>query len=376
MANSSSSVDYLQIFENDVRIDLNHNSFPGIPSNYKLPYSTIGDMVGNFTFEKFLLNRDIQKQVIEYRTEKNYSLVLKRLVTMCNISDSSSILSNPEMREFLNSALKEFVITRIISTHPAGIIAFDFKVTFVTKQYWLITEFLMEKAGMSLSEYISDSGNKYDFIKILTQLASVMNYMESMKIYHSDIKLDNILIDSQGNLRIIDYGVSKLGSYYSKSANKTINQISGYTNGFVPPEVYKAIEEAIKNNTDSSLPKILPWKADIYSCGIVGLCISGALNLFDIANITDLDTYKENETKHQKIIDKCNKIDCNDPLLTQKMQFVLKVCLSYDPKQRINFSQFDNIMKKIKDNDYDLIKLQTEIENYRKETPSMNTLKT
>ena len=45
---------------------------------------------------------------------------------------------------------------------------------------------------------------------IMKQILSAVNYCHSKNIVHRDIKLDNILLDHNGNLKIGDFGVSKL----------------------------------------------------------------------------------------------------------------------------------------------------------------------
>ena len=277
------------------------------------------------------------------------------------------------MRAFVNEGLKEFVITKIISPHPAGIQAFDFQVTYVQQKQCLVTEFLMEKGGETLTEFFKKPSNNFDFVKYFTQLSSLMQHMEKEQIFHSDVKFDNCLIDPKGNFRIIDYDVAKAEGYYSATTKLTTNNILGYTNGYVPPEIYNQIEEAIRNNKPPSAQNVLPWRADIYSCGILGLCISGAIDEVERGNLQELDVYKDNNTNHQYIIDKCKLIKCNNDSLSKKMQYVLEVCLSYDPKMRITFKQLHFIMKKIKDSDYDLKKLQQEVEIYRNENKEFMT---
>ena len=104
-----------------------------------------------------------------------------------------------------------------------------------------------------------------------------MLHMENEQIFHSDLKFDNCLVDPKGNFRIIDYDVAKAEGYYSITTKLTTNNILGYTDGYVSPEIYNQIEEAIKNNKPPSAQNVMPWRADIYSCGILGLCISGAI---------------------------------------------------------------------------------------------------
>lgn len=68
-------------------------------------------------------------------------------------------------------------------------------------------------------EYV-EGGILFDFIQkmggvgeqagrqFLTQLLDVMEYMHSRGVVHRDLKLENILIDNDLNLKITDFGFS------------------------------------------------------------------------------------------------------------------------------------------------------------------------
>ena len=45
---------------------------------------------------------------------------------------------------------------------------------------------------------------------IFKQLIEGLGYIHSKGILHRDIKLDNILLDGKGNVKIADFGVSKI----------------------------------------------------------------------------------------------------------------------------------------------------------------------
>ena len=44
--------------------------------------------------------------------------------------------------------------------------------------------------------------------KIIAQLISALNYLHSKSIAHRDIKLENVMLDFRGNVKLIDFGFS------------------------------------------------------------------------------------------------------------------------------------------------------------------------
>ncbi len=48
---------------------------------------------------------------------------------------------------------------------------------------------------------------------LFKQLIEGLGYIHSKGVLHRDIKLDNILLDGKGNVKIADFGVSKQVKY-------------------------------------------------------------------------------------------------------------------------------------------------------------------
>ncbi|CAD8042880.1 unnamed protein product [Paramecium primaurelia] len=66
------------------------------------------------------------------------------------------------------------------------------------------------------------------------QLMTALVYMKGLNICHLDLKPDNILFDSDFNLKIADFG-------FSKQANGLINDFFGGTKNYMAPELWDRI---------------------------------------------------------------------------------------------------------------------------------------
>jgi len=67
--------------------------------------------------------------------------------------------------------------------------------------------------------------------KIFKQIIEGLGYMHSMNIVHRDIKLENLLLDSKNNVKIIDFGFS-----IENPKDKTLNVFCG-TPSYMAPEL-------------------------------------------------------------------------------------------------------------------------------------------
>ena len=67
-------------------------------------------------------------------------------------------------------------------------------------------------AGGDLLNYVRKRRKlKEDMAKfVFKQIVQGLRYCHSKSILHRDIKLDNILLDMHGNVKICDFGVSKM----------------------------------------------------------------------------------------------------------------------------------------------------------------------
>lgn len=114
----------------------------------------------------------------------------------------------------------------------------------------LVVEYL--DGGSLKTHLIKHMKNKLAYkavVQLALDLARGLNYLHSNKIVHRDVKTDNMLFDTAGNLKIIDFGVARIEAENPKDMTGTTG-----TPGYMAPEV-------IEGNPYNR-------KCDVYSFGI------------------------------------------------------------------------------------------------------------
>ena len=66
-------------------------------------------------------------------------------------------------------------------------------------------------SGGDLFDYIIGKGkiSEYEASKIFSQISSGIEYLHQNGICHRDMKLENVLLDSENKIKIVDFGFSR-----------------------------------------------------------------------------------------------------------------------------------------------------------------------
>ena len=213
------------------------------------------------------------------------------------------IIQNPKKKMLIE---KEISILKEMS-HP-NIIKFIEKICSNSKIY-LILEYAK---GITLKSYMKNQPNQklneLKAKKIFTQLISALSYLHNNNICHRDIKLDNIIINDNLNIKIIDLG---LGVHFQD--NKKLNSYCG-TPFFMAPEILK--KEFYYG------PSV-----DIWSAGIVlYILLCGKL------------PFKSNSEKNLKHII-CNGYIDFPNYLSFTVKDLIQKMLCINPEKRINCNE-------------------------------------
>ena len=171
------------------------------------------------------------------------------------------------------------------------------------KHYCIVMEYIC--AGDLLS-YIKKRGKLTEQVAkfIFKQIVLTLQYIHNHNIVHRDIKLDNILIDLDNNIKICDFGVSKI----IKNSEPMIEQCG--TPAYIAPEIL--LNKGYEG-----------YGVDIWSAGVVLYAMLSGTVPFKGNNIKDL---------HDLII-KGEYTPIKD--ISKEAAHLIKSIFEIDPKKRI-----------------------------------------
>ena len=192
---------------------------------------------------------------------------------------------------------------------------------YLIKYYDIFTEkdtlnIVMEYGGdMDLKKFIKSYKNKNILIdediivNIILQICKGLKEIHKNKIIHRDLTPDNIFIDKNNNVKIGDFGVSKITTTLTNYANSQIGKFN-----YLAPEILKGLEY---NN-----------KVDIYSLGCI-IYELFTLNEYYIDKLDDKDCKIDTDTyntKYQELIDLLLKKDYHErPNIEEVIEYINKI---------------------------------------------------
>ena len=295
--------------------------------------------------------------------ETNEKIILKILKSKFNtfIKDKSykiikegNIISELNNKNIVSLIEKEFKgIKKTFSSKVKGKII-EKEIIYIPMEYIsngdLISVLKLSKNGFN--EEIS--------LFFFKQIIEGINYLHNKNLCHRDIKLDNILLDKNYNIKIIDF------EFCEKIKNENNEKIK--MNEKVGTESYMAPEMHYLNNGNFYYGD----KIDIFSCGIVLIALLTGKLFFETSTLSDFyfrmfinqtdDFFKEINCSDDLVylIKKLINVDPNERLSTQEILEInvlknVKIC-NEDVKKFIENLKLENITKdKVEDkNDVDL----------------------
>ena len=179
--------------------------------------------------------------------------------------------------------------------------------------------------GMSIKSRIQRKGRvKQDVAVIwMKQICQIMIYLHNRKypIFYRDMKPDNVMIQSDGNIKLLDFGISVV----IKESNQKIERALG-TKGYAAPE-------------QSKRGNICDLRSDIYAIGktlyymLTGLNPS-QLKPDQLKSVREIDS--SISVGLEKIVNKCIQPDPNDRYQScEELLYALQNYKTLDTRYRI-----------------------------------------
>uniref|UniRef100_A0ACD5WS01 Uncharacterized protein n=1 Tax=Avena sativa TaxID=4498 RepID=A0ACD5WS01_AVESA len=178
------------------------------------------------------------------------------------VLDKATILNH----RMLQQIKKEISIMKIVR-HP-NIVRLNEVLAGQTKIY-IILELM---TGGELFDKIARQGKlrENEARKYFQQLIDAIDYCHSKGVYHRDLKPENLLLDSRGNLKVSDFGLSTL----SQNGGGLLHTTCGTPN-YIAPEVLS------NDGYDGSA-------ADLWSCGVILYVLMAGYLPFEESDLTTL----------------------------------------------------------------------------------------
>uniref|UniRef100_A0ACD5YHN6 Uncharacterized protein n=1 Tax=Avena sativa TaxID=4498 RepID=A0ACD5YHN6_AVESA len=201
--------------------------------------------------------------------------------------------------------MREISAMRLLK-HPNVLKLFEVMAT-KSKIYFVLEH---AKGGELFSKIARGRLNEHVARKYFHQLISAMDYCHSRGVYHRDLKLENLLLDEDGNLKVSNFGLSALDD--SRGQDGLLRTTCG-TPAYIAPEVLS------KRGYDGA-------KTDIWSCGVVLFVLVAGYLPFQHKNV--MGVYR-----------KIYKAEYNCPRwFSVELKDLLRQILDLDPCTRASFS--------------------------------------
>ncbi|XP_020890250.1 LEAF RUST 10 DISEASE-RESISTANCE LOCUS RECEPTOR-LIKE PROTEIN KINASE-like 1.4 isoform X1 [Arabidopsis lyrata subsp. lyrata] len=176
-------------------------------------------------------------------------------------------------------------------------------------------------------------------LNIAIQTASALSYLHKSEVIHRDVKTTNILLDDNYQVKVADFGLSRL----FPMDQTHISTAPQGTPGYVDPEYYQCYS--------------LNEKSDVYSFGVVLSELISSKEAVDITrhrhdiNLANMAVSKIQNNALHELVDSSLGFD-NDPEVRRKMMSVAELafrCLQQEREVRPSMDEIVEILRGVKE---------------------------
>jgi len=239
-------------------------------------------------------------------------------VAMKIIDISTEYRSKEQARTVRKDTEKEIEILKLVS-HQENIVKF-------ISDYWMKPYIILtfERCSFELFDYMKNriTLDEWESSKLIYQLLNALNFVHSKNIIHRDIKAENVLLTSDMNLRLTDFGIS---CFFPREGT-LLKEVVGTPGYFSPEMVQLSLESSVNPNNPLGYHK----EIDIWATGIMlYILLVGRPPIWD----EDLSTLL------RKILNEdIGLLLSKNEILSDDTKKSLKCLLEKDPKKRICIS--------------------------------------
>ncbi|MEM7307254.1 MAG: SUMF1/EgtB/PvdO family nonheme iron enzyme [Planctomycetota bacterium] len=131
--------------------------------------------------------------------------------------------------------------------------------------------------GVPLTRYADEAGlEREDRVRLLRQVADAVHHAHLRGVVHRDLKPSNVLVDREGRVKVIDFGVARALEGAAGAAEATRATRTGQVMGTL---AYMAPEQA-RGDVDA-----VDTRADVYALGVIGYQLLAGRRPLDLADL-------------------------------------------------------------------------------------------
>jgi len=245
--------------------------------------------------------------------EGSFAYVVKGWHIETNEVVAIKIINQQEMKNQNTVIQDEINVLAEVSDHPNII---KLHAVFVDKiNFYLVMELC--EGGDLFSKIVSKgSFSEKDAAMYCRQLAQALKFMHDHGVAHRDLKPENLLLDAEGNLKVADFGLSKIMEE-KHSAMKTVCGTWAY-----------AAPEVIKRKGYDHL-------VDVWSLGVLQFVMLAGYHPFDVYGDLREPVLLKNILEI--------KFNYDDPVwatISSDAKMLIKALLKKSPKDRMSLEEY------------------------------------
>jgi serine/threonine protein kinase len=210
---------------------------------------SIPTRVGNYTFQR-VIGQGCMSVVLEATDRSSGKVFAVKVMSRTDL----------ECRKLMNKVMRKVSILKRVQhkhiIHLQQVFARHDLIFIVTENC----------GGGDLLSWIADGRTRKNqtFKRLFQQIALAVQYLHHQGIAHNDIKAENIVLDSDGNAKLIDFG-------FAKQSQMVEDEDKCGTLAYAPPEILR-------------IGSYVPQKVDIWSLGILLYAMASGKFPFPTAN--------------------------------------------------------------------------------------------